>query len=481
MFEKFARVIIAACLTVSLFCLCFILYRNIFYGTADARFGVYLLITFISFGLLFAFFIRHHPYFFYPHLIILFCISTMMMVRNINSSMQEEKKYQVALVWTSEEDRFTLPFFIGKYGHILLKSQVNDSSGFFLFDTGASYSTLHEGIKGIRESPNSLTLTDAQGLKKSKRLRVIKQFQIGKIKADNLRFWPVDSMAWKEGGPFEGQDEVIGFIGNNFLTHYVWDFDMIYQKVNLAKSIEAIDNLEESSSIPLKSIDGNWYVPIQINEKKVDLLLDFGYTTCIQLQDSLKRDGNSEHGFALSHSSFSAFSHTLKKNTAPDTVQYTMAQDVNLGDLKFTNVLCIEQQYNNLIGLQFLRAFDRIILDFPNHKMHVFRKSVENEVTDLKSVITQKNYQLEYSRQMQKKGFFEISLNYHFSIPTQRITHQLDTVEGKYLFYGKSRHWGRSYFDKDSITSMDSVRLPNGEIKQAPITIDLTSGYFVDP
>ncbi|MEK6477037.1 pepsin/retropepsin-like aspartic protease family protein [Catalinimonas sp. 4WD22] len=408
-------------------------------------------------------------------------ISIIMMVRNISTASQKAEQHQVHFAWNGEEDKFTLPFLVGKHGHILLKSQVNDSSGFFLFDTGASFSTLHESISGVRELQHTFTLTDAQGLQRSKKLRVMRQFQIGNIKVNNLVFWPTDSSAWKKGGPFEGQDELIGVIGNNFLTHYVWGFNMPNQQVTLTKSIDALSEMDGMTQLPLKNMEGNWYIPVQINNITFNLLLDFGYTTSIRLQDSLSRDDNSDHGIALSYSPFSAFSHTQEKRTVPDTVQYTMAESVSLGDLEFTNVMCTEKQYNSLIGLQFLWAFDRIILDYPNQKMYLSINTPENEVTDLSAVTKQKMYELHCRRQIQEKGFFEIDLNYHFSVPTQRITHHLDTVEGKYLFYGKSRHWGRSYFNKDSVTSLDSVRLPNGKIKQAPITIDLTNGYFVDP
>ncbi|WPP51679.1 pepsin/retropepsin-like aspartic protease family protein [Catalinimonas niigatensis] len=476
MFEKVARIFIATCVALTLFFLCFIFYRYLFQGSDEPMFGVYLLITFLGLGFLMAWFMRYQPYFLYPQLTAMLLISIAVLIRNLIAHSTYTEQPEAYHEWLSKKERFVLPFQVGKYGHILLKAQVNDTSGLFLFDTGASLSTLHEGIPGDGEFQNEFTLTDAQGLQESKKLRVMDHFQFGYVKVQHMVFWPVDSNAWKQGGAFVGQRQIVGIIGNNFIPNYVWDFDMRNQQVSLAKSIDALDTIHNHTSLPLAPMEGNWKIPVSINGEKKNFLLDFGYITSIRLKDTLLKDDDTKHGMMLSTPK-SAFSHTLNEENRSDTLSYTIAKSVWLGDQEFTNVLCFEKDFFDLIGLQFIWAFDRVILNYPDQQIHLIKHQDRPEVLDMKTL----NYKLTQHIQMLQHGFFEMTLNHYAAVNTKRITEDQDTLDARYLFYGKSKHWGQNRWDVDSITSMDSVQLPNGVIKQAPVTIDLTNGYFTDP
>lgn len=365
-----------------------------------------------------------------------------------------------------------MPFQIDKSGRILLEAQVNDTSGLFLFDTGAGITTMNVIITGDSILQFDHTLTDAIGLQQTKKLRAIDHFQVGEVQVDQLIFWPEDSGSHLQ----KGEKNLLGVIGNNFLTHFVWDFDLRNNQVTIAKSINDLADVEKGTDLPLKNIDGKWKIPVTIDGTDREIELDFGFNGSITLNDSIKKDKNTLYGTDFGKKR-TLFSHTLSGPEVVDTSFFVVAQSIKLGNQEFTDIKYFEKKYAELIGIQFMWAFERVILDYPNQEVILCKKDQshqfavkEHSIDNFLTMLINHN-----------DGYYVSSGNPYLVHESKMITTQNDTVKAEYYIYGKAKYWGKDVNSLDSIEILQSVRLPNGDSINAPYTINVSEKYFVDP
>jgi len=160
-------------------------------------------------------------------------VSFIMIVINTIENQDKEK-----VKWNSRDNSFMIDFVVGRKGHIYLKASVNDTTGLFLFDTGAGISIVNEKFvlnKKMKVRP--LTITDSNGIQQTKDLYKVNNFVLGGIEIKQLQVYPKDSITWTNPkGIFYKQDSIIGVIGNNVISKFIWDFDLTNKHVTISKS-----------------------------------------------------------------------------------------------------------------------------------------------------------------------------------------------------------------------------------------------------
>ena len=197
--------------------------------------------------------------------------------------------------WNSPNESITLDFIVGKNGHLYLEGQMNGTTGLFLFDTGAEISFINEKyITDENLKLESYTIDDAKDLKQARNLYKVKDFELGAIKIKDISVFPADSLMWKETkGFFYNQDSVIGVIGNNIISKFIWDFDMVNRLVTISNSRSYCNSIPDSLAIPLISIKDHKEILVRINGKLKRLTLDFGSHFPITLSDSIPNNEKS--------------------------------------------------------------------------------------------------------------------------------------------------------------------------------------------
>jgi predicted aspartyl protease len=278
--------------------------------------------------------------------------------------------------WGAEKDCFTANFSTENDGHIYLKATLNNVTGLFLFDTGCELTCVNEKfgmIKGMKLHP--YTVIDANGIKQTKHVYKAELFELGAIKIERLHIYPSDSVSWTvpKGIHFK-QDSVLGTIGNNIISKFIWDFNMENKCVTISNNKAYCDTIPDSLAIGLVAENNHKIIPVQINGEKKLLMLDFGCSMPICLSDSIPKQGKTftKGTFWQSNSTIGALNHidsTQKKGTA-----YGFAY-IQLGSTKFKEIKCHENNHSDLLGIPFIWAYKRVILDFENNKAYFVNKS----------------------------------------------------------------------------------------------------------
>lgn len=376
-------------------------------------------------------------------------ISFFLMVMKIIENQDKEK-----VNWNSSANSFTIDFVVGDKGHIFLNASVNDTSGLFLFDTGASISIVNEKFvvsKKMKLHPH--TSTDSKGIQQTKDLYKVNNFVLGGIEIERLQAYPQDSIAWIDPkGSFYKQDSIIGVIGNNIISKFIWDFDLINKQVTISKSKRYCRDIPDSLSVPLFWNNGNKDIPVKINGGERMLTFDFGATLPLSISDSIPHELQSKKVTASLYSK-SAFNHldtTISKEINIDFV------DVELGTYKFNELQCIENAHSDLLGVPFIWTFERVVVDYLNDRVFFLN---ENS-THAFSVAT-------YYRE--NSWSFGNVIHYITKPTGMVVKFSNDSAETRHVFYGSLTFYKSSKLD--SIVFQDSVLIPNGGMKYGPSTM----------
>lgn len=384
------------------------------------------------------------------------------------------QKKQFNYEWSSPKDTLLIPFTVGEAGRIYIKARVNDTTGLFLFDTGSDLCIVNETlVKNPVESSEDHMITDAQGISQRKKQVIIDRLQISDIVCKEVLFWPADSASWGQKGMFKGKEEVLGIIGNTFITNFVWDFDMLSHTITLTRAAHALNPINEETILPFQFVDKHWKFPVSINGEEKLILLDFGHTTPLQVEETVLKDKHTKYG-SIKSISESALAHTLADSMQKDSVFYFLAKNISLGNQSFDSLFCFEKAYSSLLGMPFIWAFERVVLDYPQEKIYLMKKQANPGKFDVRTINHQFHQKIQIAGiQAGAQGYFNMRIKYYADHIAPTITENQDTVMAKYKVYGKARYWGRNLYDIDSIQCMDSVLLPNGNIQYAPFTIEM--------
>jgi len=312
--------------------------------------------------------------------------------------------------WLQDPHVFSRPFFTAPSGHIFIRVDIKGQAGYMGFDTGAE-------ITGIRESDNqsltkiSMNITDSQGKAKRMNLSLLDSLSFGNLLVNKLSYIPMPDAAWEKCGIFYRQDSIIGVFGNNFINHFVWDFDMVNKNIRIGETAPIIES-DKSETIDLyKTGMNSWGVTLSLGGEKKKVKFDTGSDQCITLQDTLSfskaflytSPNYSEHRGLFSYVDCNG--NQQQVDTTIRTQRKVFA-DIKVNKSLIRNVYINDQQPSNLLGIPLIWEYERVILDFPNQRIRLMKqKDVESPYG-----ITQKSHN--QIRSMKKdyfgiQGYFE--------------------------------------------------------------------------
>jgi hypothetical protein len=272
--------------------------------------------------------------------------------------------------------------------------------------------------------------------------------------------YPLDSLTWTSPkGIFHKQDSILGIIGNNIISKFIWDFDLTNQQVTISNNLNYCKNLPDSLSINLVPQNNCKAIPLALNQTNKMLLLDFGCSSPIILADSIPKDkGAQKNSTKISrHNGPGAFSHLDTTNTKQ--TNHGAFVNVQFGPHRFNEIECIQNNHSNLLGMPFIWAFKRVVLDFEKNKAYFISRYKSNKYN-----LHNHNFQSTVNRGK--------VINFYPGEKGTVITINKDSLKLKYLAFGYSQLI-KINNNADSLFCTDSVRLPNGTSLAGPIMIKL--------
>lgn len=373
-----------------------------------------------------------------------------------------ESEYEEEVLWSSNVDEFTTDFIVGKQGYLYFKAQINNVTGLFLFDTGCSLTSVNEKfITNGSMKRNRHTISDSNGMKQTKHSHIVNKFELGNIEIRNLKTYPLDSLTWTSSdGIFFEQDSVIGVLGNNIISKFIWDFDFLNQCVTISNNKNYCDTISDSLSINLVSKNNCKEIPVIINQTDKLLLLDFGCSSPIILSDSIpeRKELNKKAATFSQKRGKGALSHLDSINNN-QTINGSFV-DIKLGKFEYKKIRCANNNHSNLLGIPFIWSFERVVLDFSNNKTYFI--SENNEAS--KFSIKNHNWQ----SIINKGEIIEL-----YSKPDGTlIKMENQSMEVRYMVFGHTKLY-KNKGRLDSMFCQDSIHLPNGQTINGPITIKL--------
>lgn len=389
-------------------------------------------------------------------LMFLSCITIIVIFIKTPDSQKAEKAE-----WNSPYDSFSIDFVVGNHGHIYLNASVNDTSGLFLFDTGFGISVVNEKfMKDEKKKLHTYSITDVKGIQQTKNLYKVNSFKLGAIEIKRLQVYPKDSLTWIDPkGIFYQQDSVIGIIGNDIISKYIWDFDMINKRVIVSKSKKYCKDIPDSLSIKLIPNNGRKDIAVKINGVEKILMLDFGATSPLCISDSIPDLSYPDEKRFYSQSSMGALNHldsAERKNS-----RFTFG-DVELGTYTFYEIQCFENENCNLLGIPFIWTFERVVIDNMNDKSYFFAENKDFG-----------NFGV--NRYSSKNLWTLTDINHFITKPGGMVfTMATDSMETRYVFYGRLTIYQQNS-KLASIFYQDSLLLSNGQILYGPATLKIES------
>ena len=129
-----------------------------------------------------------------------------------------------------------------------------------------------------------------------------------------------------------------------------------------------LKKLQNATIIPLIKSERNWKIKIIVKGKDKNVTLDSGSDTILSLKDSLTAPND---GIKLTRSSggINSFKNNLENRDKNIFIDFT------IGDILFKETIISIESESNLLGIPLFWEYERVVLDFIDHKMYVFKKS----------------------------------------------------------------------------------------------------------
>jgi hypothetical protein len=297
---------------------------------------------------------------------------------------------------------------------------------------------------------------DANSIKQTKNIYKVKSFELGAIGIQNLHVYPTDSISWTNPrGMYYKQDSILGIIGNNIISKFIWDFDLVKRQVTISNKKSYCNNLPDSVAIDLVSKDNHKDITVEINGKSKMLTLDFGCSSPIIISDSIPNRKITERNEIFSRYVTSLLNHL--DSTGGESSNFDFA-NIKFDDQEFEQIQCFENAHSDLLGIPFVWAFERVVLDFNNNKSYFFTKN------DSASDFGVNMYS--HNSLMNAIGIVRMQ-----SKP-EGMPFIVENASGRirYVIYGSLELY-KNTNRLDSIYCADSLRLPDGRMQFGPFTI----------
>ncbi|HYH57482.1 MAG TPA: retropepsin-like aspartic protease [Anseongella sp.] len=255
-------------------------------------------------------------------------------------------------------------------GHLSVNVEIKGETYDFLYDSGASSTLLHEDIPTAKIIKDSVYFTDVFGNAHLASQVMLDTLQLGKMKFAGLNKY------------YQRDANLEGILGGNILRRLVWKINFARQEIYVAKSIRSF-RANTAGGVPFKLRKSCPHIKCTINGVEMYLMLDTGFDGFTSINkralDTLaafRKEVVPWHGVSNvnTHNPFAEdnYSPTL------DSSWYSKGQ-IEAGSRILRNeIIAFSSLPSTLIGLDFLKRFDEVILDYPGKMLYLGKETLKS-------------------------------------------------------------------------------------------------------
>lgn len=278
----------------------------------------------------------------------------------------------------------TIPFDYSETGHIRIKASIDTNTYDFLLDTGASFSFINKDIeiKGKHvDFDTGKSITNINGdsyLALSG--TIIQKLNIGNIKINNFGYYNYQL----------NQKKLSGILGNNILKGLVCKIDFSRSELHFSKNIENFD-LTGYRVLPMPFYNGGPHLNVNIGGKSFSMLIDTGNSENFLSFNNKERvffnnDQHKIYNWKFLKQASILYTMWSEEQEKIDSLGILIA-DVDISDYELSSqFIRFNNQPDRQIGLNFLRLFGKVILDYPNSKIYLAKPTNKMSITQLLDV-----------------------------------------------------------------------------------------------
>jgi len=261
---------------------------------------------------------------------------------------------------------------------IFLKVIVSDKEYDFLFDTGSEFTLLDSSITSIKLPSANSNLYDVYG-----NFLSVSQVMLDTLKIGNIKIIELDSY-------LQRHLRLDGVLGNDILNQLIWKIDFVNNQILVTQNLSNLDI--KGDGIPFSKTENGISLAIKINGKEIEAFLDTGFDGFICVNNTLIDQVSSigshlvfwEDGEDLHSGNVFEIDHYSPKL---DTTYY-MPANVLMGDLKLEDeIIKLQRIKFNLIGIDFLKRFEYVTIDYPGKKIYFGKQRGKSLVFLLESFL----------------------------------------------------------------------------------------------
>ncbi len=325
----------------------------------------------------------------------------------VSSFINNPPKHGKSLKEYNNITSFTLPFKTDDNGCIYIEAIIHDNTGLFMFDTGASKTSINEKyITKKDKTIGTTTTTDVNQNKREETIHRLKHLALGAVDV-HCKVVAADSTTWiHPRGCFYHQDSIYGIIGDNVISKFIWDFDLNNKHVTLSSDSSYCKMLADTIAISLERLNKSMYFPILINDQVKKLMLDFGCAGTLQITDSIPSEQKYFKTKEFYELSFGYLSHLEDEIHA---YNYDFV-NVELGNHRFEKIKCTENTKVNLAGISLVWSFERVVLDYLNQKVYFISRRKDKSCPYTAERFSEQQYNFKKDV-FTSKQFFEQTFN----------------------------------------------------------------------
>ncbi len=244
-----------------------------------------------------------------------------------------------------------------KNEEIICNVEVNKESFDFTFDTGASNTALGNGI-GYSNIVENKSFMDARGISHQAKGVMLDSLTIG-----HRLFSKFDS--YYHVSPLDKD----GIIGGNILKAFAWKINFADQIITFSENAENLGVTGEG--IPLIVHKDVPYVGITVDNETFMFLVDTGFSVFMLLKKNLS--SKDELGEMVQWTENSLYNTPFSDKQDFIDTSYYHIEDISIQDQILKDEIIVYTSFTNfnLIGMDFLRRFEYVIIDYPGKKLYL--------------------------------------------------------------------------------------------------------------
>ena len=187
--------------------------------------------------------------------------------------------------------------------------------------------------------------------------------------------------------PFYGFTIPLNIIGGDILKHFVWKIDNLHRKIYFSQDTSAF-SYDDCVAVPFSFNNNAPIIKCYVNGKLYNVKLDTGSPEFLHIVDGTSIDYLSTIPQTEPRDSFFCTTsvHDMMYANIDSLInsvsqrEYRTISDINIGNISFNSEIVEHNIFkSNLLGLDFFKRFEYVILDYINQVMYL------GPVSELKS------------------------------------------------------------------------------------------------